>query len=245
MSFFVQQYSKRSAEQVWHEFGDKSKTFQFHACQVDAEGNHHGMLNSWNADAENTFFHNVMLRPHSMGNPHGSGLETHVGFSIILEEIEDVMAMAETFGEMVSVAKQMEAGTHSGEQSVNILRRGKRYAFEMEVSAQTLQFMIPGPGGSLQANHSHKATPFTNCFSMYVIVGGELILMADFSLYGAMRSALLVAHDLAVIKAVLDGVPESEIQKMEPHAQKDPSDPDAVAAMIIAAIEANKAAQPE
>lgn len=213
MSFTIPEYSQRSAHEIWHDIGNKSRTFQYFATQITPDGRN-DISNILHASGENTFEHSIMILPQPMGNPYGSGLETHVGFSLNLEHREDVFAIAEMFEELVSTAKSMDDSAYCGERSVRILKQGSLYAFETCITLSRLQAIVADEKGKPIPQISPIAKPHANCFTIHVIVDGEMVKLADFSLYAGMRSAYLVAHDLAVLRAILNGVPEEDIARM-------------------------------
>ncbi|MBI6885082.1 hypothetical protein [Pseudomonas putida] len=217
MSFNIPEYRKRSAYEIWHDIGNKSRTFQYFATQVTPDGRR-DISNILHASGENTFEHSIMILPQPMGNTYGSGLETHVGFSLNLEHREDVFAIAEMFEELLSIAKSMEDEAYCGDRSARILKQGRLYAFETRITLSSLQAIVADEKGELVPQLSPIAKPHSNCFTIHVIVDGELVKLADFSLYAGIRSAYLVGHDLAVLRAILNGVPEEDIARMVPES---------------------------
>lgn len=216
---------------IYHEVADLSGTFQFLTSAHTKDGGYIWYGQEYD-EAEKVYQHSLSFLPRSMKNPYGSEYITHVGFIGEFTHVRDFLALAEMFAEFTETQRLLQAGQYTGPESFEIKKRGKKYAYSMHVGTSRFDSIMRTNEGELKSFGAVSGDVFANCFDIHLIVGKKTVPVANMSLWGASKTAFLVAHDLAVIKALYDGRPEEEIRQMKPMELSAKQDPE------LAAIEA-------
>jgi hypothetical protein len=240
MRLEIKDSEKKYLGKIYHEVADLSGTFQFLTTSHTKDGSYIWCGQEYD-EADKVYQHSLSFLPRSMKNPYGSEYITHVGFIGEFTHIRDFMAIEAMFAELTQTQKLLESGQYTGPASFEIKKRGKKYAYSMNVSTSRFDSVMRGLDGELKTFGAVSGDVFTNCFEIHLIVGRKTVPVANMSLWSSTKTAFLVAHDLAVIKALYDGRPEEEIRQMRPMEPVDRRDPDEVARQALEIMEITEA----
>lgn len=158
------------------------------------------------------------LMRHSLGfgfSQHMSPDE--VNCRIRYTHLEDIFAIEAVFSEMTRLIPLIESGEVAPESGyVEIYRKGAVFAFKMHLSTNTVLAYTRGEGDELEPVGLKEGAPSTNYLTILVSTPNGEINVGGYDLYSGMDSALRVAHDFEVMRALLDGKPEAEILAIKP-----------------------------
>ena len=131
--------------------------------------------------------------------------------------LEDIFAIEAVFAEMTRLIPLIASGEVDPESGfVEIHRKGAVFAFKMNLSTSRVKGYVRDENDAWKPSGVVKGEAFTNRFSVYVITPNGEIEVGAYDLYSGMTSALRVAHDFEVMRALIDGKPESEILAIKP-----------------------------
>jgi hypothetical protein len=151
----------------------------------------------------------VMHHYLTFGHPQKKSHED-AEFFIRFTNLEDIFAIESVFAELARLIPLIESGeVVAGSEQFEIYRKGALFAFKMDIC------YWPGEGEQDTAGLQEDQY-FAGSFRVYVITPNGDIEIGQYDLYYAMDSALRIAHDFAVMRALIDGRPESEILAMKP-----------------------------
>lgn len=154
----------------------------------------------------------------SINAPHAP--EMHASSSLSLHDFDDLLAIHRVLQEMVDTKERMERGEVEG--TVVISAKSKKFTFTLCLdSVDSLSFSI-GEDGNFKKNNPRPRSPSTNNICVSIKSGRKHIAVGSIGFYGGLRSALLLAHDLEVVMALLKGTPPIEIMKMRPKMPANP-----------------------
>lgn len=154
----------------------------------------------------------------SINAPHPS--EMHAVSSLSIHDIDDLLAIHRVLQEMIDMKERMERGEVVG--VVEISAKSKKFTFTLCLdSVDSLSFSM-GEDGNLKKNNPRPRSPSTNNICVSIQAGRKHIAVGSIGFYGGLRSALLLAHDLEVVMALLKGTPPLEIMKMRPKTPANP-----------------------
>jgi hypothetical protein len=142
---------------------------------------------------------------------HGEG---HAHFTVDLDSEDNISAIHELMQKMLAIKPKMESGEL--QDTCKISTKSKRYLFEMIVEPETWLTMIRQEDGSYLKEGVKKNTPSTNGINVSFLAKRKPVEIGRISFYGGLKSALLLAHDLEVVMALIDGKPDVDIIKMKP-----------------------------
>lgn len=206
---------------IYAEVADLSSSFQFLTTKHTKDGNYTWVGQDVD-ESEKVYQHSISFMPRSFNNPYAS--ECHIGFIGEFTHVRDFLAMEAMFAEFTEVQRLLQSGQYTGPKSFEIKKRGKKYAYRMHVSTSRFDSIMRTNDGEFKAFGAVSGDVFANSFEIDLIVGRKTVPVANMSLWSS-KTAFLVAHDLAVIKALYEGRPEQEIRQMKPMgllAKQDP-----------------------
>jgi hypothetical protein len=214
---------------IYAEVADLSSSFQFLTTKHTKDGNYTWVGQDVD-ESEKVYQHSISFMPRSFNNPYVS--ECHIGFIGEFTHVRDFLAMEAMFAEFTETQRLLQSGQYTGPKSFEIKKRGKKYAYRMHVSTSRFDSIMRTNDGGFKAFGAVSGDVFANSFEIHLIVGRKTVPVGNMSLWSASKTAFLVAHDLAVIKALYEGRPEQEIRQMKPMWLSVKQDPE------VAAIEA-------
>jgi hypothetical protein len=167
--------------------------------------------------------------------------------------LEDIFAIEAVFAEMTRLIPLIESGEVAPESGyVEIHRQGAVFAFKMNLSTNSVLAYTRGEDDKLEPVGLKTGSPFTNYLQILVITPNGEIDIGGYDLYCGIDSALRVAHDFEVMRALIDGKPEAEILAMKPIREPEPRlkiDLGAIAEKaledMLSSIETSEEAEPE
>lgn len=137
--------------------------------------------------------------------------------SISMYETEDFYALHDLLTEMLSLKPLIERGIV--ESNCVIRSKGKNFTFRMHLDTESWLTMSANEDGTYTRNGVVKNSPSTNSISVDIETANGIVTVGHISLYSGFKTALLLAHDLSVVMALINGRPAEEIIKMRPQEQ--------------------------
>lgn len=180
-------------------------------------------------ESEYVYEHFVKFDPREGSQNYG---KSAADFSLSITDEKDFLAFESLFRELVRLKPLIEEGQYTGPDEFKISSKGKTFAFEMLVNTTTYRFTPLAEDGSFEKCDVVQRRPSANQINVYVPNGRKRIYIGTITLYSSLQSALYVAHDLAVIRAMIEGVSEDAILAMKPLKTLNPFNPLNVAKYI-------------
>jgi hypothetical protein len=125
---------------------------------------------------------------------------------------------------------------------VEIHRSGVVFSFTMDLWTDWILSYVPDPQVEFNAD-GRGGHPNACSLRVKLITPNGDIEVGHYSFQQEISSALRIAHDFAVMRALIDGKPESEILAMKPFRQPLARGLCPAADIIIAKLEANASGQ--
>ena len=152
----------------------------------------------------------------TLHEPSGDGVQARTSISIY--DTEDFYALHDLLTEMLSLKPLIEKGIV--ERTCVIKAKSKKFTYVMHLEPESWLTMSTNGDGTYTKNGVVKHSPSTNSISVSVETVNGSVTVGHISLYSGFKTALLLAHDLSVIMAFINGVPAEEIIRMKPQVQE-------------------------
>lgn len=204
-------YENRSVWEFHQQVGTASGTISVHSLVFDADGLHRIF---WDGDTPPSS--NLVYAHEVSFGEGGSKLGEHANFRIAFNKPEDLFAIESLLNELLRLKPLIESGEIAPEEGhIDLHHKGSTYAFTLRLATGS-DVLVRNPDTGLLELGRQEMSPNANGFSVSVISGTEEIGIGFFEFYGGLESALLIAHDFAVLRALIEGKPEHEILQMVP-----------------------------
>lgn len=219
MSFIIEAYRKKNMCNLWDKFANVSATFSLSSvqCTIDENGTPKSTYNNPEAtisDPEGAHFHNYLtFMPCAAENPSGTPHITHAEFMLKLDELEDVNALVNFFVRIGDTITAMDNRALDAER-VRIEVTGKKYTFSTTILDSDFVGATFGKSGEATIIRKEHSQAMLNYFDFGIVANGEVFPAGGFSLWGATKSAKMIAYDAKILRALLDGQPEDVIEAM-------------------------------
>lgn len=135
-------------------------------------------------------------------------------------DFDDLMAIHKVLQEMVATKERMERGEVVG--SVRISAKSKKLIFTLFLDSESALTLNLGEDGKYKKDNPKPRSPSTGNICVSLKIGRKHFTVGSINFFGGLRSALLLAHDLEVVMALVEGKPPLDILKMKPKTPVNP-----------------------
>lgn len=144
--------------------------------------------------------------------PLGEGC--HTGSSVDMGSESDIMAIHHLLQEMILVKDQIEQGLVS--EKCSITRRSDKYEFNLLLWPESFYSKKKKDDGTCEILGHRVNSPSANEISISLLTSEGSLSVGSMKFYSGIKSALLLAHDLEVLMALMEGKPDLKIIEMHP-----------------------------
>lgn len=152
----------------------------------------------------------------TLHEPSGDGVQVRSTISIY--DDEEFYALHDLLTEMLRLKPLIERGIV--ESTCIIKAKSKKFTYVMHLEPESWLTMSSNEDGTFTKNGVVKNSPSTGSISVNVETVNGTLTVGHISLYSGFKTALLMAHDLSVVMAFINGVPAEEIIRMKPQVQE-------------------------
>jgi len=177
-------------------------------------GSHSGYVNIFIDDSDKESFRYCV----SLHEPHTRPHEVFETLSV--SGFDEAKALHRLTMKMVTTAERMESGELEGQ--VKITAKSKKFVYEMSMTSLRSLTAERTEDGSYKLVNPKKNSPHANSISVSVKLGRKKITVGHIHFHAGINSGFLLAHDLSVLMALVEGKPPLEIIKMKPKKAIDP-----------------------
>ncbi|MBI6885090.1 hypothetical protein [Pseudomonas putida] len=144
-------------------------------------------------------------------SPGSGGLDLHI------DNHDDLKALEETFYTLVRTHAEVESGSHKYGKDLVIQNRGKNFFFSLPCSISSrICEKDERKSDSAPNDSGHRIS--CNHLIVHAIAGGQYIQVGSITFYCGIKDAIYLAHDLSVLRALINGADEDEVLMMRPAA---------------------------
>jgi hypothetical protein len=163
--------------------------------------------------------------------------EDDVNFRVNFTQLEDIFAIEAVFAEMTRLIPLIESGAVTSESGyVEIHKPGAVFSFTMDLWTDWALGYVPDAEAEFKSAGC-GGYPNTCSFRVNVITPNGDVEVGCYELNDEISTAIRIAHDFEVMRALIDGKPEAEILALKPIRIPLPKGSNPVADMLIAQLE--------
>jgi hypothetical protein len=134
---------------------------------------------------------------------------------IDIGSLSDIIALHELCQEMLEVKAKIEAGVIT--EGFKISKESDIFVFDMWINSEAFYSVeIKEDGTYGKKNGVKENTPNTHAINVSVLIDNRKVLVGRIGFSDGFKSAVLFAHDLDVVMALINNKPATEIIKIKP-----------------------------
>ena len=229
-------FETRDVAEIFEKVGKLSGTISLHSQVYDSATGNNLFWAGQKVTGERLMRHSL-----SFGF-YPAESENQVYFGMKFTHLEDIFAIEAVFDEMTRLIPLIESGELAPESGyVDIHKKGIVFSFKMELHTSLVLGHMQDEDGEIISTDREICTPNTSKFSIYAMAPTGDIQVGTYHLYSGMNTAIHIAHDFAVMRALIDGKPEADILAMKPIRAPRPLIPDSIRMMLEDQVKAVKA----
>ncbi|WP_408601256.1 hypothetical protein [Pseudomonas sp. PLMAX] len=216
MTMDFRAYRAGTAHKIFSECADISRCFQLIPAPDDDEQSEASVSHIFNPPKiPCTSRYHVTFSPRSSVNADFRE-DAQCDFGISLDSPADLSALDQLFSQIVEFNDRVEAGQIVGRARIEPTIKGEIYGFTASAYCSSWASSVVNSNGQSQDRYLRNLRTLVHHFNFGLMIKGSVRHVGTFTLNAGMKTVLNIAHDLAVIRALLDGVPEDKIRAMQP-----------------------------
>ena len=216
MTMDFRAYRPGNAHKIFSECADLSRCFQLIPLPEDDEQSLSSVANIFNPPKiANTSCYHVTFSPRSSKNADFRE-DAQCDFGISLDSQADFRALDQLFSKIVDFNERVEAGQIVGRANIEPTIKGELYAFSTSAYCSSWASSVINSSGQSQDRYLRNLRTLVHHFNFGFMIKGSVRHAGTFTLNAGMKTVLNIAHDLAVIRALMAGDPEDKIRAIQP-----------------------------
>jgi hypothetical protein len=226
MQIFLPEFEYVNPWSFYHEVGNKSGMFDLTSYRYDindVEGKRF-LCGTPEMGEKNRYQHYLNLLHRRPGG--------HASISLEIKSVDDVHAVIDLFTQMATIVEEVRAGKYAPEEEIKISSKGTDFTYEMIVHTSAWTTGKYDDEGVFVKQGIRENEPTVYGLDVFFETEQRKVKVADYSFYSNTNSALVMARDLFIIKAMLEGVPKEEIRMLNPLTDYDPRLPQKLTEVI-------------
>lgn len=203
MRLLFPKFMRKDAEPIFSAAGKYTRSISLVSSLLNKKTNKHVFKPNPSENEDLIYVYEMFF------SPGCGGLDLHI------DNHEDLRALEETFYTLVRTHAELESGTHKYGKELVIQNRGKNFYFSLPCSIRSHIFDKDSHGPDSPSNEpEHRIS--CNHLIVHAIAGGQYIQVGSITFYCGIKDAIYLAHDLSVLRALINGADEDEVLMMRP-----------------------------
>lgn len=216
MTMDFRAYKAGAAKKIFTECADLSRCFQLIPAPAEVDTKDALISSIFNPPkAPSTSRYHLSFAPRRAEDADFRE-DAQCDFGIGLDSPADLLALEQMFAQIVEFNDRVEAGQVIGRARIEPISKGDLYGFTASAYCSSWSSSVVNSNGQTQDRYLRNLRTLIHHFNFGLLIKDNLHHVGTFTLNAGMKTVLHIAHDIAVIRALLDGVSEEKIRAIRP-----------------------------